>query len=229
MGELKQGSDLHIRATVWVRGETFTAESETADMWQPKWKENQTALAAAMHTPDRNAGPLEGAVAGSWSLGTVEQLQGRGCCWVQRDGLRGYEGGDRGWKCRWRKGRQSCKQGDTAESHVWGGAITIALSSPCASIGGWTTEAGQSNAWHTELQSRTPPRMLLYVTESQIYRVGPQPGGPSICLTPRTTEKDPRQGSPLSAWTGTAMEKDWPKRPSDSQLQEAWKRTLIGP
>ena len=29
-----------------------------------------------------------------------------------------------------------------------------------------------------------------------IYRVGPQPGrGSSVCLTHRTTEKDPRQGS----------------------------------
>ena len=34
-GELKQGSDPHIRATVLVRGGTFKAKSETAD-----WKEN---------------------------------------------------------------------------------------------------------------------------------------------------------------------------------------------
>ena len=34
------------------------AEGETADLWQPKWKENQTVLAAAIHTPD-------GTVAGS--------------------------------------------------------------------------------------------------------------------------------------------------------------------
>ena len=42
-------------------------------------------------------------------------------------------------------------------------------------------------------------------------------------------EKDSRQGSPLSAWRGRAMEKDWPKRPSDHQLQEALEKTLIGP
>ena len=35
------------------------AERETADLWQPKWNENQTVLAAAIHTPDRDAGPLE--------------------------------------------------------------------------------------------------------------------------------------------------------------------------
>ena len=40
-----------------------------------------------------------------------------------------------------------------------------------------------------------------------------------------TAEKDPRQESPLSAWTGMAMEKDRPKRPSDHQLQEAWKES----
>ena len=79
MGELKQGSDPHIRATVFVRGETFKAERETADLWQPKWNENQTVL-ATIHTQDRDADPLEGAAAGSWSLGIVEQSQSEGCC-----------------------------------------------------------------------------------------------------------------------------------------------------
>ena len=37
-------------------------------------------LAAAIHTPDKNAGSLEGAAAGSWSLGIVDQPQGEGCC-----------------------------------------------------------------------------------------------------------------------------------------------------
>ena len=34
----------HIRAIVWVRGETFKAKSETADLWQPKWNENRQFL-----------------------------------------------------------------------------------------------------------------------------------------------------------------------------------------
>ena len=50
-----------------------------------------------------------------------------------------------------------------------------------------------------------------------------------MCPKHRTTEEDPRPGSPLSAWMGGAAEKDWPKRPSDCQLQEARKKTLIGP
>ena len=79
------------------------------------------------------------------------------------------------------------------------------------------------------------------------YRAGPHPGcpfkclmcgstgqdpsqrGPSMCLMHQTTEKDRRQGSPLSAWTGRATEKNWPKRPSDRQLQEAQSKTLRAP
>ena len=34
-------------------------------------------MAAAIHTMDRNAGSLERAAAGSWSLGIVEQSQAR--------------------------------------------------------------------------------------------------------------------------------------------------------
>ena len=77
MGELKQGSDSHIGTITRVRGETLKAESETADLLQPKWNENQTVLVAAIQTLDRDAGPLEGTAAGSWSLGIVEQSQAR--------------------------------------------------------------------------------------------------------------------------------------------------------
>ena len=107
----------------WVRGETFKAESETDNLWQPKWYENQTVLATAIHTPDRDAGPLEGIVAGNWSLGTVEQSQGKGCFWLKWDGLKGCEGGDCDGKCLWMKAGQPWKQGNTAKSRVVGGAI----------------------------------------------------------------------------------------------------------
>ena len=43
--------------------------------------------------------------------------------------------GDRGGRCLWRKARQPWKQGDTAESCVGGGAITIASIFPHTSIG----------------------------------------------------------------------------------------------
>ena len=39
VGQLKQGSNPHIVATRRVRGETFEAESEAADLWQSKWNE----------------------------------------------------------------------------------------------------------------------------------------------------------------------------------------------
>ena len=42
--------------------------------------DNQTILATAIHTPDKDAGFLEGTVAKSWSLGIMEQSQGEVCC-----------------------------------------------------------------------------------------------------------------------------------------------------
>ena len=57
-------------------GETFKAESETVDLWQLKWNENQIVLVTAIHTLDRDTGLLEGTEAGRWSLGIVEQFQG---------------------------------------------------------------------------------------------------------------------------------------------------------
>ena len=55
------------------------AERETADLWQPKWNENQTVLAAAIHTPDRVQVPWKaqrleaGAIPGRGLLLTVER------------------------------------------------------------------------------------------------------------------------------------------------------------
>jgi len=40
-----------------------------------------------------------------------------------------------GGKCLWRKARQPWEQGDTAESHVGDGSITIGSLSPPATIG----------------------------------------------------------------------------------------------
>ena len=34
-------------------------------------------IATAIHTLDRDAGPLEGRAAGNWSLGIVEKYQGK--------------------------------------------------------------------------------------------------------------------------------------------------------
>ena len=45
-GGTEAGVQFHIREI--VRGETFKAESETDDLWQPKWNKNQTVLATAI-------------------------------------------------------------------------------------------------------------------------------------------------------------------------------------
>ena len=169
MGELKQGSNPHIETVVWAKGKTFSfsfeneTESETADLCQPKWNENQTVFATAIHTLDRDVDPLEGAAPGIWSLRIVEQSQCEGCCWLQRDGSRGCEGGDCGGKCLWRKA--------TVESCIEGGAIPIAFLPQHTSISSWTTE---------RLAHQTPDVLN--------YRVGPHPGYSFKCLACQSTE-----------------------------------------
>ena len=69
---MKQGSNPHIGVIVWVRGETFRAKSEAADLWKPKWDENPTVSTAAIHALHKDAGPLEGAATGSWSIEIME-------------------------------------------------------------------------------------------------------------------------------------------------------------
>ena len=56
------------------------------------------------------------------------------------------------------------------------------------------------------------------------HRVGPQPGGPLYVPDTRNNREGPQAREPPSAAMGGAEEKDWPKRPSDRQLQEAQKK-----
>ena len=78
-----EGTEAVVRSPQWgnclSQMTTFKAGSETADLWQPKWNENQTAHATAIHNPDGDLDSLEGAVSGSWSLGIVKQSQGKVC------------------------------------------------------------------------------------------------------------------------------------------------------
>ena len=46
-------------------------KAEKADLWHPKWGENQTVLATAWQDAWQEPGFPRGAVAGSWSLGIV--------------------------------------------------------------------------------------------------------------------------------------------------------------
>ena len=169
-------------AIVWVKGETFKAESETADLRQPKWNENQTVLAAAIHTPNRAVDPLEGAVVGSWSLGIVEPSQGKGCCWLWRDGVKGMWGRRLWWEMHVEESWVAME----VKRYYW------------VMYSGWnhhhnlsptthqhwqlnSREAVPSNTWHIELQSRTPSR----VPQVPIYRVGLLPGRAPLCSNNR--------------------------------------------
>ena len=70
------GSEAGIPSPQWgsclSQRRNINAESETADPRRPKWNENQTVLATAIHTADRDTGPLQGTRAGSWSIGIAE-------------------------------------------------------------------------------------------------------------------------------------------------------------
>jgi len=146
----------------------------------------ESVLAAAIRTPD-------GVAAGGWSLGIVEQSPVARA--VER--RRGCEGGDYGGKCLWRKAGQLWKQGHTAESHVAGGAITIASLPPHASMCSWTIE---------RLAHQTP--------DAPNYRVGPQSGGPFY--VPDALNN--REGLQASLSAPDCAERDWPKKSSDCQL-----------
>ena len=99
----------------------------------------------------------------------------------------------------------------------------------------WVTYRGWSHHHSLSLPPRTSigswriERLAHQMPDSLNYRVGPQPGGPLYVPDVPNNRDRPQAMEPLSAWMGGATEKDWPKRPSDCQLQEAWKKTPIGP
>ena len=66
------------------RGNNCLAESETADLWKPKWNENQTVFSTVIQIPERDAGPI--GVAGSrWFIEIVEKPLAVVCCLLIRD------------------------------------------------------------------------------------------------------------------------------------------------
>ena len=71
------------------------------------------------------------------------------------------EGGDCGGKCLWRKAREPWKQGDTAESRIGAGAITIASLSAHTSIDSRTVERLAHQTPDTLNYKRILPRVPL--------------------------------------------------------------------
>ena len=63
-------------------------------------------------------------------------------------------------------------------------------------------EAGSSNTCHTELQSRTPPKVLLQVPDLPIYRVGPQSGGPLYVPDVQNNREGPQAREPSKRLDG---------------------------
>lgn len=93
-------SDLHMGATVCIRGETLKAESETAHLWQPRRDENETVLSTVIHTPERDTGPVEGAAGSRWLLEIVEKSLAVVCCLLVRDKLMGCSNEEIMWEKR---------------------------------------------------------------------------------------------------------------------------------
>ena len=154
----------------WVRQETFKADSERADLWQPKWNESDSPCQS--HTYP-GQGPRSPGRCNGWQLDFRDcgTISGRGLMLTAERWLVGMWGGDRGGKSPWRKARQPWKQGDTAESHVEGWSQQPSLSPTCQHWQLNKIEASLSNTWCNELQSRTParapPHLCFWVAQQQ--------------------------------------------------------------
>ena len=150
----------------------------------------------------RNGWQLEfrdcGAISGQALLWTAER-------WIE---------GMWGRRLWWEMPVEESQAAMEARRYCWvmrgGGAVTVASLPLRVSISSWTRE-----------------RLARQMPDALNYRVGPQPGGPPpLCAwLAQQQRRTPGKRALLSAWTGRATEKDWPKRPSDRQLQEARKKT----
>ena len=161
----KQGSDPHSRAIVWVRGETLKAESETADLWHEMEWEWDSPCCSHTHP---------GWGCSSWELVFRDcgAIPGRGLLMTTERCVEGIWGRRLRWEISSvEESQQPWKQDYTAESHVVGGAITIASLSPHANIGSWTIE-----------------RLAYQTPDALNYRAGPHPGCHFKCLMCWSTE-----------------------------------------
>ena len=57
------------------------------------------------------------------------------------------------------------------------------------------------------------------------YRVGPQPGGPLFVSDVLNNREGPQAWESSKYLNEQSYEEDWPKRPSDQQLQKTGKKT----
>ena len=80
VGELKQGSDPPIGQLSESEEKHLRLRVKQLICGSLNGMRIRQSLPQPYIPPGRNAGLLEGAVAGSWSLGIVEQSQCEGCC-----------------------------------------------------------------------------------------------------------------------------------------------------
>ena len=146
-------------ATVWIRGETLKAASETAVLWQPWWDENETVLSTAIHTPERDTGPVEGAAGSRWFIEIVEKSLAVVCCLLVSDKLMGCSNEE----IVWEKPVQVVQAAMGGRWHCWvmyrgfepwGQPLSPHM--PASQLK--RKDVGPSSTWITEPQSKTPPR-----------------------------------------------------------------------
>ena len=83
-------------------------------------------------------------------------IPGRGLLLTAERLIEGMWGRRSWWEMPVKESLQPWKQGNTAESDIRGGAITIASLSPHACIGSWTIQRLAHQTHNSRLQSRTP-------------------------------------------------------------------------
>ena len=132
MGEPKQGSDAHIRAIVWVRGEAFKAESEVADLGQPKWDETQSCDSHT-HPGQRCGSPGSGS---GWELqqGDCAAIPGRGLLLTAERQTEGDRREETVVGNAVEESQAAMEASDTAESCIGGGAINTASKTQSSQI-----------------------------------------------------------------------------------------------
>ena len=87
------------------------------------------------------------------------------------------------WQMPVKENQASCMQGDTAESCIGVGVISVASLSPQTSTRQLNNrKEGPLNTWHMGQQSRSPVRGALLVPEVPNNLEGLQPGEPSKCV-----------------------------------------------
>ena len=185
----------------------------------------------------------------SWELGlrNYEAIPGWGLLLTAERRIEGMSGRRSWWKMLMEENQAAME----ARRHCWvmlgSSAITIASLPPHASSGSWAIErpvhqmpetlnyrAGPSQGasfsdWCTKLQSRTSPRVPLYVPDAPIFRAGPQSRGPLYVPDKPNNREGPQAKEPSrylngkSYWERLAKEALW------SPGTRGSKKTLLGP